>query len=73
MPVYEKLWTQTPPGYYLVADTAFPHGTDDIAGRIQKPLKAGQRIPGRNHKEVDERIAFDRELLLYRQTAEWGM
>ena len=41
-PVYEKLRTQTPPGYYLVADTAFPHVTDNIAGRIQKPLKAGQ-------------------------------
>ena len=33
--------TQTTPGYYLVANTAFPHRTNDIVGRIHKPLKAG--------------------------------
>lgn len=71
-PIYEKLRSQTPAGYYLVSDTAFPHGTDDIKGRIRKPLKSGQKIPG-TAKEVDERMSFDRELLSYRQTAEWGM
>jgi DDE superfamily endonuclease len=56
----------------LVADTAFPHGTDDIKGRIRKPIKAGQQIRG-NLEEVEQRLLFDRELLSYRQTAEWGM
>ncbi|KAH7919463.1 hypothetical protein BV22DRAFT_1108057 [Leucogyrophana mollusca] len=72
-PIYEKLRTQTPDGFYLVADTAFPCGTAQIAGRICVPLKAGQRIPGESQIEIAERMAFDRELLSYRQTAEWGM
>jgi hypothetical protein len=71
-PIYEKLRTQTPEGYYLIADTAFPRGTDDILGRIRKPLKSGQRIRG-NPAEIDERLLYDRQLLSYRQTAEWGM
>lgn len=71
-PIYEKLRTQTPSGYYLVADTAFPRGTNQISGRIQAPIKAGQRITG-DAQEVQEKLAFNRELLSYRQTAEWGM
>jgi DDE superfamily endonuclease len=71
-PIYEKLHTQTPAGYYLVADTAFPRGTSQIKGRIQAPIKVGQRITG-NPDEVEEKLAFNRELLSYRQTAEWGM
>ena len=71
-PIYEKLRTKTPPGYYLVADTAFPRGTTQIQGRICAPIKAGQRIMG-NADVVQEKLAFNRELLAYRQTAEWGM
>lgn len=66
------LRTRTPDGYYLVADTAFPRGTSQIEGRIRAPIKAGQRIPG-TPSEVAEKLAFNRELLSYRQTAEWGM
>jgi hypothetical protein len=71
-PIYEKLLTKTPAGYYLVADTAFPRGTNQIQGRIRAPIKAGQKITG-THAEVEEKLAFNRELLSYRQTAEWGM
>jgi len=31
-PIFEKLRTQTPDGFYLVADTAFPCGTKNIKG-----------------------------------------
>ncbi len=44
-PIYEKLRTRTPNEYYLVADTAFPRGTNQIEGRIRAPLKSGQRLP----------------------------
>ncbi|KAE9400101.1 hypothetical protein BT96DRAFT_957063 [Gymnopus androsaceus JB14] len=37
-PIYEKLHTKTPNGYYLVADTAFSQGTDHIQGCIHTPL-----------------------------------
>lgn len=69
--VFEKLRTRTPEGYYLIADTAFPRGTTAIAGRIRAPLKAGNRLRA-TEEEIAERVAFDRELLSYRQTAEWG-
>jgi hypothetical protein len=36
------------------------------------PIKVGQRFHG-TEEEIEERFAFDRELLSYRQTAEWGM
>jgi hypothetical protein len=70
-PIYEKLLYQTPHTYYLVADTAFQRGTDQVQGYIQAPIKAGTRITGTREK-VDQRLAFDRQLLSYRQTAEWG-
>ena len=37
-PIYEKLCIATPEGYYLVTDTAFPHGTDQIKGHICAPM-----------------------------------
>ncbi|KAJ7369020.1 hypothetical protein DFH08DRAFT_796829 [Mycena albidolilacea] len=43
-----------------------------IDGKIRAPIKTGQRMRG-TRAEIDERVAFDRELLSYRQTAEWGM
>lgn len=71
-PIYEKLRTRTPDGFYLVADTAFPRGVKQIEGKIRAPIKTGQRMQG-TVDEIQERLAFDRELLSYRQTAEWGM
>ena len=55
-----------------MADTAFPRGTNAIAGRIRAPMKAGQHLPA-NADDREALLAFDRELLSYRQTAEWGM
>ncbi|TFK78810.1 hypothetical protein K466DRAFT_453134, partial [Polyporus arcularius HHB13444] len=71
-PVYELLRHHTPEGYYLVADTAFPRGTSSIAGRIQAPMKANAALP-HNAAEREALLARDRQLLSYRQTAEWGM
>ena len=70
-PIYEKLLWKTPEGYYLVTDTAFPRRSDQIKGRIRAPMKDGVRLP----VDVVERkklLDFDRQLLSYRQTAEWG-
>ncbi|CAL1712331.1 unnamed protein product [Somion occarium] len=44
-PIYERLQNCTPEGYFLVADTAFPHGTKQIEGRIRVPIKQGQTLP----------------------------
>jgi len=71
-PIYEKLRTSTPEGYYLVTDTAFPRGTDQIAGRIHAPMKSGTRLPADPQRRA-EVMAQDRQLLSFRQSAEWGM
>ncbi|CAA7260816.1 unnamed protein product [Cyclocybe aegerita] len=71
-PIFEKLRTKTPEGYYLVTDTAFPRGTDQIQGRIKAPMKSGTRLPA-DEKERAQVKAFDRQLLSLRQAAEWGM
>lgn len=70
--IYAALRDHTPAGYYIMADTAFPCGSNDINGRICTPLKQGQTLQG-SAADIEERMAFNRELLSYRQTAEWGM
>ena len=70
--IYNKLLNDTPEGYYLVADTAFPRGTDYIEGRIKAPHKVGQRLRG-TQIEIHEQMRFNRQILSYRQSAEWGM
>lgn len=71
-PIYQKLLENTPEGYYLVTDTAFPRGTNQIAGRIRAPIKAGTRLPS-NRREREAMMQFNQQLVSYRQTAEWGM
>lgn len=71
-PIYKQLRSKTPDGYYLIADSAFPRGTAAISGKIQAPLKSGAVLPN-NAQEQAELLAFNRQLLSYRQTAEWGM
>jgi len=70
-PIYEKLLQKTPEGYYLVTDTAFPRGSDQIKGRIRAPMKDGVRLPA-DSVECKKLLEFDRQLLSFRQTAEWG-
>jgi hypothetical protein len=72
LPIYQKLRSRTPDRFYLVADTAFPRGSAQIEGKIRAPIKTGQAIRGTT-AQIEEKLAFDRELLSYRQTAEWGM
>jgi hypothetical protein len=43
-----------------------------IDGKIRAPIKTGQHLRGTEH-EIEEWLAFDCQLLSYRQTAEWGM
>ena len=72
LPVYEWLLHNTPEGSYLVADTAFPHGTSHVSGKIKAPLKQGNHLSSSLLLRT-EWLTFDQQLLLYRQTAEWGM
>jgi DDE superfamily endonuclease len=71
LPIYEKLLSATLEGYYIVADAAFPRGMQSIEGRIKAPITSGTRLPT-DEREVAQLLAFNRQLLSYRQTAEWG-
>ena len=70
--IYKKLEDETPDGFSLVADSAFPQGNDQVAGKICVPLKAGEKLPmdAAQRKHV---LELSRSILSYRQTAEWGM
>ena len=64
-PIYTKLHDHTPDTYYLIADTAFPHGTDSIQGKIKAAPKQNERVC-RSAQERQAHLAFNRELLSYR-------
>ena len=70
--IYEKLERETPDGFCVVADSAFPQGHDRIAGKIRVPLKAGQPLPT-NLIQRGRLLDLSRSVLSYHQTAEWGM
>ncbi|KAF5383062.1 hypothetical protein D9615_004821 [Tricholomella constricta] len=71
-PIFQALEHHVPDGYFLVADTAFPRGTVSIHGKIRAPMKGGEYIPA-DPIEQEQALLVNRQLLSYRQTAEWGM
>ena len=70
--IYKKLEHETPDGYCIVADSAFPTGHDRIAGKILVPLKSGEKLPI-DAVQRKSTLHLSRSILSYRQTAEWGM
>jgi len=71
-PLYDVLAEVLPVGYYLVSDTAFPQGSGRCPGKIHAPLQAGSNLPG-DPGELSQVLAFNRQLVSLRQSAEWGM
>jgi hypothetical protein len=71
-PIFQQLKGSVPDGFFLIADTAFPKGDTSIAGKIQAPLKGGDHVP-REQTAQQYTLAYNRQLVSYRQTAEWGM
>ena len=71
-PLYELLSEKLPTGYYLVSDTAFPQGTGWCPGKIRAPLQAGSILPT-DPDELAHVLLFNRQLLSFRQSVEWGM
>jgi hypothetical protein len=71
-PIYDKLVYDTPDGFYIIADSAFPHAPSNVELKIRRSLKSGERLPNNTSEQADF-VNFNRALLSYRQTAEWGM
>ncbi|KAA1074377.1 hypothetical protein PGT21_003196 [Puccinia graminis f. sp. tritici] len=44
-PLYHVLLDNTPPGYRILSDTAFPQKSERIEHRILAPAKKGDRLP----------------------------
>lgn len=70
--IYKQLDTETPEGFCLVADSAFPQGSWRLVGKILVPLQNGDPLllDGDEHRFV---LAQSCAVLSYRQTAEWDM
>ena len=60
--LYETLQTKTPERYYIVTDTAFPKGTDEVKGQIKSPMKSGHRLPA-DPTTHGEALDFNHQLL----------
>lgn len=71
--IYEMLMDNTPPGYRLIADTAFPSLGEGENQKILKPLKAGDRLPGLTYHEKLEKIQESHAITSAHQAVEWGM
>ena len=62
----------TPPGYRLINDTAFPRCTNRLDYRILAPMKRGDCVPDSPWTFARQKI-LNEQLVSARQAAEWGM
>ncbi|KAJ3927483.1 MAG: hypothetical protein NXY57DRAFT_1050971 [Lentinula lateritia] len=69
-PIFKRLRTRIPNNFYIVSDTAFPRGPISIKGKIVAPMKGGKRIPADPQAQALV-MSKNRQLLSFRQTAEW--
>ena len=69
--IYDKLLHQTPEGYYLIADSAFPHGMSGTKERICALLTVCSTLPD-SQAEHNKVLTFNWQVLSYCQTAKWG-
>ena len=69
---YSKLLHNTPDGYRVISDTAFPRCTNRLNYRIVAPFKKGDRLP-LEAREYAQLKVFNDQLVSARQAAEWGM
>lgn len=70
-PIFNQLLHHIPEGFLLVLDTGFPRSTALITGKIWAPVKLGEHLPEDPYKQ-EQFLWVNRQLLSYRQTAEWG-
>ena len=70
--LYRKLIHNTPPGFCIVSDTAFPRCTNRLDYRIVAPMKRGDCVPD-NPRDYACLKIFNEQLVSARQAAEWGM
>ncbi|KAI7933714.1 hypothetical protein MJO28_017506 [Puccinia striiformis f. sp. tritici] len=70
--LYHQLLHNTPEGYRVISDTAFPQVTKRLDYRIVAPSKCGDQLPT-NPVDFAQLKLFNNKLVSARQAAEWGM
>ena len=70
--LYYKLLHDTPHGYRVISDTAFPRCTNRLDYRIVAPMKKGDHVPAAPREYAQLKV-FNDQLVSARQAAEWGM
>lgn len=70
--IYGQLINDTPAGFFLIADTAFPKLGQGVNQKIKTPLKAGARIRG-TRQARQQKIEYSNAITSARQAVEWGM
>ena len=71
--LFQKLIHETLNGYYIIADTVFPHNAPALDGKIKTPPETGYtRYPNNPIGELHFEL-FSEKLVSARQAAGWGM
>ena len=70
--LYLKLLNDTPVGYQIISDTAFPRRTNRLENRILAPMKKGDWLPSSPRSYLRLKL-LNEQLVSARQAAKWGM
>ncbi|OAV94269.1 hypothetical protein PTTG_07434 [Puccinia triticina 1-1 BBBD Race 1] len=71
-PLYNKLLDNTPKGFQILSDTAFPRKSEQLQSRILAPAKRGHRLPSSPGSYARLKV-LNEQIVKARQAAEWGM
>ena len=71
-PLYKQLIENTPAGYRILSDTAFPRKSERLRHRILAPVKRGDRLPESPRSYARLKVLND-QIVSACQAAEWGM
>ncbi|QRV77090.1 DDE superfamily endonuclease [Ceratobasidium sp. AG-Ba] len=71
--VYGCLLNETPRGYFLIADTAFPKLQIGLQNKIHTPLKARTNLRHLTPGQRLRAIRYSNSITSARQAVEWGM
>ncbi|RPA77984.1 hypothetical protein BJ508DRAFT_203240 [Ascobolus immersus RN42] len=71
--LYCTLISDTPDGFFLIADTAFPASSPTLKGKIKTPPKRNAAAVFQTPEEAFRLVRFFEKLVSARQAAEWGM
>jgi hypothetical protein len=70
--LYNQLVYNTPQGYRILSDTAFPRKAKHMDQQILAPVKRGDRLPETPCSYSRLKVLND-QVVSARQAAEWGM